>query len=96
MDGAFFGLDKRMVDSVAWRYLIHPEIMRLHFASKYRLSRATFELETVGLSPFVRRQYMELNYGDGFLSAFMHGRCTCTNANTRMSALCSSAKIYID
>ncbi|KAI9705269.1 MAG: hypothetical protein M1820_005267 [Bogoriella megaspora] len=72
--GKLCGADMAVLDILALRYRIRPEVIRLHFG---RLND-----EEYPLSAFVKRQYFHLQYDSCVLTAAMHGKCSCLNAQT--------------
>jgi hypothetical protein len=80
-------IDRDAMDKLALFYRIHPEILQLHFASSYGLDRYFNSKPSYTLSPSVAEQYVHLEYGHGFLSAHIHGSCSCSNSNTGMLAI---------
>lgn len=85
VDGVFIGIDREVLDKIALQYRLHPEILRLHFGSNRGLDESgeiNIDVPDYYDSPCATSQYLQLKYVHGFLSAHLHGDCTCSNSMT--------------
>lgn len=73
LTGDYSGVNTDVLDAVAWKYKIHPEVLMWHFGSDYGLDRRFFPLATTPIpSALSNRRYCHLRNQHSLLSTFLH------------------------
>lgn len=87
--GKFAGVDKEVMDHIAVKYRLHPSIVRMHFACDYGLSSDRYYRTDFPIFPYAASQRFNLRYCHGFLTAYLHGECSCESSNTSKLSICN-------
>ena len=81
--GEYTGINTNILNTVGWKYRVHPEILMWHFGSDYGLDRRFFPSAAPPLpSPLSSRQFCHLRNGKSLFSTFLHKESRVVNANT--------------